>query len=120
MDYNKIKCLAEKRGISIAELCRRIGISDVGFYQMIPKNRMKINTLEKIADVLGVNPGYFFDKNNEDVLEYEIKKGENQPVEDPPDQDYKNEIQLLRELLKEKDKRLALYEKISKDKPEGK
>ena len=108
MNYNKIRLLTKERKLSIRKLCVQAGITDVGFRKMTEKNTMKIETLEKIAKALDVSPVYFFDTDG---------KPEDYQVKDKPG-DYermepvnlKRENELLKELIKEKDKRLKLYE----------
>lgn len=56
-----IKSLAEKRGMTITELAERVGVSEQQIHLMVRKNSTKIETLEKIAKVLGVSTSYFFD-----------------------------------------------------------
>lgn len=112
MNYNKIRLLAEEQKLSIRKLCAKVGITDVGFRKMIEKDTMKIKTFEKITDVLGVSPCYFF-KENGKPEDYKVKGG-------PRDYEKRESIsperenELLRELLLEKDKRLKLLEEKHK------
>jgi len=112
MNYNKIKLLAEKKKLSQAELCRRTGISPVGFIQMIQNDRMKISVLEKIAEVLGVSPEYFF-SNDGKPEDYQAKdRPANYEKKEPVS--LERETELLKELILEKDKRLKLLEEKNK------
>ncbi len=60
MNYELIKTLCTRRGVSVKELCRAIDYTEVGFYRMIKKNTMPVITLEKISAVLKVSPALFF------------------------------------------------------------
>lgn len=57
-----VKTLAEKKGISIIELAQRVGISEQQVHLMVRNNSTKIITLEKIAQVLEVPVTIFFDE----------------------------------------------------------
>jgi transcriptional regulator with XRE-family HTH domain len=59
--YNKIELLRKKKKISKTEFYEAIGMSNNGFLQMVENNSMKITTLQKIADVLGVPVSIFFE-----------------------------------------------------------
>lgn len=65
MDTNKIKSLAKLRKISIADLAVEIGMSVTGFYEALANNTLKITTLEKIGQSLGVPITYFFKEEEE-------------------------------------------------------
>jgi DNA-binding Xre family transcriptional regulator len=56
LDYNKIKSLAAGKRIPIKELARLCGLSEQGFHYMLKKQSMRVDTLEKICEALGVNP----------------------------------------------------------------
>jgi len=57
---NKVQTLAKQRGLSIRELCKKIGMTESGFSYTIKNNTLKVETLFNIADVLGVSINYFF------------------------------------------------------------
>ncbi len=67
MDYEQIKTLCKQNNLSIKELSEKIGMSDAGLYRAFINNSLKVETLEKIANVLGVSAGNFFD-NSGDAL----------------------------------------------------
>jgi transcriptional regulator with XRE-family HTH domain len=60
MDYNIIKALAKERAVPLKEICSKVGMSEVGLYRSFINNTLKVDILEKIANVLGVSPCYFF------------------------------------------------------------
>lgn len=108
MNLNRIKTLAEKKGITIVELCKRSDISHSGFYKNIQKGEIKVSRLEKLANVLGVSPGYFFeDSANPEDHQVKDKPGDYEKTEPV---NLKCEAELLKELIREKDKRLKLLE----------
>jgi len=55
-----IKDLCKERGMTQAELAEKAGISLRGIQTILSENSTKIETLEKIADVLKVNVSIFF------------------------------------------------------------
>lgn len=61
-NLQKIKELAELRKISIRELADRVGVKENQIHVMCRTNSTKIDTLEKIADALGVPTTYFFEE----------------------------------------------------------
>lgn len=73
MNYDKIKLLAKKQKIKVKELAKTVDISEVGLYQMIRNQSMKVETLEKISVALSVSPVTFFDDNMEGILSSEEK-----------------------------------------------
>ena len=60
MNYRRIKTELERRNLSIKELCRRIEVSEQGLHQMIRKQSMKLEVLERISRVLNVDMAYWF------------------------------------------------------------
>jgi transcriptional regulator with XRE-family HTH domain len=73
MNYDKIKLLAKKQKVKVKELAKNVDISEVGLYQMIRNQSMKVETLEKISVALNVSPVTFFDDNMEGILSTEEK-----------------------------------------------
>jgi DNA-binding Xre family transcriptional regulator len=66
LDYNKIKSLAAGKRIPIKELARLCELSEQGFHYMLKKQSMRVDTLEKICDALGVNPLDLFQSEDGD------------------------------------------------------
>jgi len=108
MNLNKIKDLAEKKRITIVELCKKSDISHSGFYKNVQKGEIKVSRLEKLANVLGVSPAYFFSDDGKPE-DYQSK---DRPVnyEKKEPVSLERETELLKELILEKDKRLKLLE----------
>jgi DNA-binding Xre family transcriptional regulator len=65
LDYNKIKSLAAGKRIPIKELARLCGLSEQGFHYMLKKQSMRVDTLEKICEALGVNALDLFQNEGE-------------------------------------------------------
>lgn len=60
MIKNIIKNICEGKKISLPDLAKKIGMSKAGFYTSLNNNTIKVDTLQKIADVLEVDIKYFF------------------------------------------------------------
>lgn len=56
----KIKNLAKSKGISIRKLCKLIEITEQGLSRSFKKKTMKIETLQKISNVLSIPISTFF------------------------------------------------------------
>ncbi len=61
----KIKILAEKRGIETPELAIKTGISTTTLYRIYNRDTCEVEQLKKIASILGVTPSYFLEDNND-------------------------------------------------------
>ncbi len=68
LDYNKIKNLAAGKRIPIKELARLCGLSEQGFHYMLKKQSMRVDTMEKICDTLGITPSDLFENDDMDAL----------------------------------------------------
>lgn len=64
MNINKINDLCLKRGITLLQLSKKIGMSN-SFYTTLKTGSLKVETLEKIAEVLEVPIIVFFEDENE-------------------------------------------------------
>ncbi|MGC6414435.1 MAG: helix-turn-helix domain-containing protein [Bacteroidia bacterium] len=64
LDYIKIKNLAASKRIPIKELARLCDLSEQGFHYMLKKQSMRVDTLERICDTLGVTPMELFQSEN--------------------------------------------------------
>ena len=67
MLVNQIREIVEKKlkekEISILTLCKKIGITQQGYYSIFKNKSLKIKTLQSIAEVLEVPIIIFFDEN---------------------------------------------------------
>lgn len=60
-NFKKIKEIAKKRQITLAELCERVGITQVGLSKIMRDNATTTKTLEGICAVLECSPEEFID-----------------------------------------------------------
>lgn len=60
MNYEQIKVLCDRQRIPIKELAAKCGITEAGLHQMLRNQSMRIDILEKIAEVLSVPVSVFF------------------------------------------------------------
>lgn len=60
---DKIKLLADERGVSLAWVAEKIGMTKHGFYRTLENSSWKVETLSQIAKVLDKPINYFFDEN---------------------------------------------------------
>lgn len=60
MNYDEIKVLCDRQRIPIKELAAKCGITEAGLHQMLRNQSMRIDILEKIAEVLSVPVSVFF------------------------------------------------------------
>lgn len=56
-----IKDIAETKNISLKDIAVKLGITPDGLQKIIKRNSTTTETLEKIANVLGVHAGVFFE-----------------------------------------------------------
>jgi transcriptional regulator with XRE-family HTH domain len=69
----KIKELAKSKDLSIRQLCQRVNVTEAGLAFSLKNDTLKIGLLQKIADELGVEIGYFFqseDKQKERSFDF--------------------------------------------------
>ena len=67
MNINKINELCSKRGITLLQLSKKIGMSN-SFYTTLKTGSLKVETLEKIAEVLEVPITVFFDSSSSEDI----------------------------------------------------
>lgn len=64
---NRIKAIAKEKGIKMETIYSSIGMTNAGFYRMLKNNSMKIDTVGKIAEVLGVSVLYLLQDLEEEA-----------------------------------------------------
>jgi len=106
--YNKIEEIAKKRGISIRKLCDKAGITDSAYHNGKENFALKVKTIIKFADILKISPAYFFTDDGKPE-DYQVKDNTGNYEKREP-VNLAREAELLKELIKEKDKRLKLFE----------
>ncbi|MGN0091288.1 MAG: helix-turn-helix domain-containing protein [Alloprevotella sp.] len=60
-----IKKVIKERGLEVREVAKRMGITPTGLSQHINGNP-SVETLERIANAIGCNPGEFFSFEHDD------------------------------------------------------
>lgn len=95
MDYSKIRLLMVQRKFNESQLAREIGMSQPGLKATLNNGTMRVDTLEKICNVFDIPVSYFFEEG-------EDKK---KPCRECTK--CKAQLELLKELLDEKDKEIA-------------
>jgi transcriptional regulator with XRE-family HTH domain len=68
-NFNLIKTIAKDKGITMAELADRIGITPSGLTLLIKANSTNTTTIESIARELEVPVGTFFDNIQAEVCD---------------------------------------------------
>jgi len=72
-----IRQLCDEKKITLKELSETVGISQHGLQNILKTGSTKIDTLEKISEVLEVHPKVFFDtkgeKKDENLVKLEIE-----------------------------------------------
>lgn len=97
IDKELVDKLRAERKISKTAFPKLIGMSGTGYKQMWENNSMKVETLEKIAQVLGVAVAVFFESPKEDLIKEDQL-------------DYNNELQT--KLIQCMEKKEELYERL--------
>jgi transcriptional regulator with XRE-family HTH domain len=64
MNYSKLKNVIKTSKLSQKEIANTIGMTENGLSQALIKGTLKISVLEKICDIIGVNPNAFFEEYN--------------------------------------------------------
>lgn len=88
----KIRTLCEAKKMTIRELAKKIGRDESSIQSAMRRGSTNSATIEKIAEVLGVPAGYFFDGWLDDTQTLEMEK----------------EIAHLKELLAEKERLISV------------
>ncbi len=91
-NLKKIRTLCEAKKITIRELAKKIGRDESSIQSAIRRGSTNSATIEKIAEVLGVPAGYFFDGWIENTQKPNMEK----------------EIAHLKELLAEKERLISV------------
>jgi transcriptional regulator with XRE-family HTH domain len=99
----EIKNLLKKRNLHIGELCEKIGMSHHGLNKTLKNNTIKLETLQKIADVLEVSITYFFGSGSSGNKESDKRVMELERELEMARQTISNN-NLLIEMLKERNK----------------
>jgi transcriptional regulator with XRE-family HTH domain len=113
MIYRKIKDLLNKKGLTIEKMSNEADITPAGFHYMVQNDTLKVKTLQKISDYLGVPITYWFEENKDKISMVKDKKvGYGEDVVSREDYEFlKEQIRYLQNLGKEEcDKKSGTYE----------
>lgn len=67
MDISKLRKLISLRGFNKREMATKIGFSQTAFSQALTRGDFRVSLLEKIAEILNVPVGYFFDDSKTSI-----------------------------------------------------
>lgn len=122
MNLEVIKKLSEKRVGGLKKLATDVGMSEQNLHRCIRNNKIQASDLEMIANLLDVDISIFFDKNKTTITKIEAngeRSGASQHGNvylDNSQNGNQQQIELLKQLLEEKDKQLAEKDLRIKDK----
>lgn len=106
---NEIHRIMEEKGLVKRQVAIKLGMSASRLGQLRAHESIDSCLLERICKVIEVSPGYFFDDWPNDCYTF----GESQSVNASSNVvTAGNEVEALRELLKEKDLRIAEKERV--------
>lgn len=110
MDLQRIKIEAEKKGITFKSIAASIDMSEGNLHRCVRENRIAAQDLEKIARLLKVSVGTFFD---ESAITSVTTSGDYSPASDSGDITLNvgasvltERIKAMEALIKEKDERI--------------
>lgn len=125
-NLQKIKDIAETQGISIRALADAIGVKENQIHVMVRTNSTKIETLEKIANILHVPIAVFFDEHVVEKMQTQIGNGQQMGGSGAQQQGSVNQVEhdelirmreenkFLKQFIKDKDERITeLKERIN-------
>lgn len=108
----RISIAINKSDFSVKEVSEKLNTTTQNLYKLFKKDSIDSKYLESIADVLGLSPSFFFDKNN-------FKKGLTLPGPDNSPQaqikSLKREIKSLENSITDKDKYISALETIAEE-----
>lgn len=93
--FSIIKDLAKQRGLSLKELAVKIGILPSSLHHLIKAGATSTATIERIAEILQIPVGYFFDDS------YDKSKPEALA-------NLEKEVEFLKQLIAEKERIITL------------
>jgi transcriptional regulator with XRE-family HTH domain len=109
-----IRQQAKATGVTLAELAKRIEMTEAGFYKMLSTDSIKLKTLKKIAEVLQRPVSYFIDHSAKKPVSYLTTEFYTSHAAEPPaiyqvEKDgLLKQIDLLESQLKDKEKIIEL------------
>jgi len=104
----KIKHIIKKSDFSVKHVAKKIGMTHQNLYRLLKKESIESKHLERIAKLLDVPVGYFFNENNTGVdIDHKVTGDKSSASGDITINEGKKEIKHLKELLKAKDETIA-------------
>jgi len=73
-NYNLIKELCERRGMTLGQLAEKLDMSTTGLFQILRNKTTKVKTLEDIARAFEIPVSVFFDDDPNDRIYYSSKE----------------------------------------------
>lgn len=104
--------LIKQKKMMISDFCEQSQITNQTLREMIKRNSTKTDILERIANVLNVPVGYFFNEYSGIVVNgknNQVHSGQGNQIMLSPEQ---REIEHLREIIKEKNNLLEEKERL--------
>ena len=111
-NFHLISELLDKRKITQKDFCEQIQISTTAFRPLVERNSTKTEIIERIARELRVPVGYFFGDNSSITMSgqnTQVHNGNGHQIMLSAEQ---KEIELLRQIITEKDKQLEDKERF--------
>lgn len=79
MDYKRLIEVVKTNELGVSGLFKKLNVNRGNFYYSIENQTLKVETLEKICEALGISVMQFFPNNNE--IEYTNKSYKNRSIE---------------------------------------
>ncbi|MBD5342771.1 MAG: helix-turn-helix transcriptional regulator [Bacteroides sp.] len=122
-NLQKIKVLAKKRGTTINDLAKQLGMTPQAIHLMVRENSTKTDTLERIARMFEVPISIFFDETmdggkiqNAGTENHQSSRDNNTGINMAEHDELiklREEVKYLKKILSDKDERIAdLKERI--------
>lgn len=75
----EVKDFLKKRGMTKGYFLNELGMSAMGYKQMIDNKTIKVSTLEKIAEIFNLPTSYFFEDSKENLTAEIVKAVRKKP-----------------------------------------
>ena len=118
----KIKELASKKNITLADLAKRLGKTKQAVYEMVEKEDVNTSILKKLCSEFNVPISYFFDGDETGVQVIAHHNSQAVGIGNITQSGDQTEISLLKEkikhleeLLAEKERLIKVYEKMMEE-----